>query len=136
MPKPVPAKEANDTEFWDFVDQKKLMLQYCTTCSRWQYPPAANCAQCGSKDNIQWKETSGRGRIQGYCVQYDTRVVVLKADQPLNTAVIELEEEPLIKFFSHLPGTPPDEVPVGAPVRLIFQEVAPGRYVHEWEVVK
>jgi uncharacterized OB-fold protein len=136
MPKPIPVPDQVDQAFWDAVNERRLVVQYCTQCNRRQYPPQATCAGCGSANNLTWRETSGRGRINGYCVQHDTRVVVLKEDQPFNTAVIELEEDPAIKFFSHLPGVPVDEVPVGAPVRVVFEEVAPGRLVHEWQVAQ
>jgi len=78
---------------------------------------------------------SGRGRIHGYCVMYDSRIRLLQADQPFNMAVIELEDDPAIKMFSHLPGTPVDQVPLGASVQVDFQEVGPGQLIHEWRVV-
>lgn len=76
----------------------------------------------------------GRGRINGYCVQHDTRVASLREDMPFNTAVIELTEDPAIKFFSHLPGVPAGKVPVGAEVEVIFQELEPGLKVPEWKL--
>jgi len=136
MPKPIPVPDELDQPFWDAVNERRLVLQYCTVHNRLQYPPEPNCRECGNKDSLTWKEVQGRGRVNGYVVQYDTRVVVLKEHQPFNTAIIELAEAPEIKFYSHLPGTPPEEVPVGAPVELTFEEVAPGRLVHEWQVVK
>ena len=47
-------------------------------------------------------------------------------DQPYNLALITLDEDPRIHFYSHLPGTSPYEVPVGAAVEVTFEEVAPG----------
>jgi hypothetical protein len=32
-------------------------------------------------------------------------------------------------------GTPPYQVPVGAAVEVMFEEVAPGQLIHEWRVV-
>jgi uncharacterized OB-fold protein len=61
---------------------------------------------------------------------------LLQERQPFNIAVIELEENPEIKFFSHLPGTPPDEVPVGAQVLLEFEETYNGQLVPEWRVAR
>jgi hypothetical protein len=37
--------------------------------------------------------------------------------------------------LSNLPGTPVDEVPVGAPVEVVYEEVAPGQLIQEWRVV-
>ena len=136
MPKPIPVPDEVSKPFWDACNERRLIVQNCTTCNRLQYPPQKTCANCGSDACLEWHETSGRGKINGYCVMYQTRVVPLQADQPFNLAVIELEEDPAIKFLSSLPGTPLEEVPVGASVRVDFEEVGPGQLIHEWRVVE
>jgi uncharacterized OB-fold protein len=69
-------------------------------------------------------------------VVYDSPVRVLQADQPYNVAVIQLEEDPGVNMLSHLPGTPVDEVPVGACVKVIFEATpVTGQKVPEWQVV-
>lgn len=135
MPKPIPVPDEVSKPFWDACNERRLIVQNCARCHRLQYPPQAACAGCGSADHLEWREVSGRGRINGYCVMYDSRIVPLQADQPFNIAVIELEEDPAIKFLSSLPGTPVEEVPVGAQVVVDFQEVGPGQLIHEWRVV-
>ena len=135
MPKPIPVPDEVSKPFWDACNERRLIVQRCAACDRLQYPPQAACAACGSAAHLEWQQVSGRGRINGYCVMYDARVVPLRADQPFNIAVIELEEDPAIKFLSSLPGTPVDEVPVGARVEVLFEEVGPGQLIHEWRVV-
>jgi uncharacterized OB-fold protein len=135
MPKPIPVPDEVSKPFWDACNERRLIVQNCTACNRLQYPPQAQCAGCRSADHLEWRETSGRGRINGFCVMYQTRVVPLQADQPFNIAVIELEEDPEIKFLSSLPGTPLEEVPVGAAVAVDFQDVGEGQLIHEWRVV-
>ncbi len=134
MPKPIPVPDEVSKPFWDACNERRLIVQNCTACNRLQYPPQAVCAGCNSGDHLEWKQTSGRGRINGYAVMYDTRIVPLQAETPFNIAVIELEESPEIKFLSHLPGVPVDEVPVGAAVVVDFQEVGPGQLIHEWKL--
>ena len=136
MPKPIPVPDEVSKPFWDACNERRLIVQNCTACDRLQYPPQAACAACGSAAHLEWREVSGRGRINGYSVMYQSRVVPLQADQPFNIAVIELEEDPAIKFLSSLPGTPLEEVPVGAKVEVEFQEVEPGQLIHEWRVVE
>jgi uncharacterized protein len=136
MPKPTPLYEDHEKGFWAGANEKRLVLQHCKACNRLQMPPTPTCSKCGSKDNLDWKEVKGRGRIQGYCVQHDTRVATMKSDQPFNTAVVELAEDPEIKFFSNLPGVPAGKVPVGAGVEVIFQEIEPGQMVPEWQIAK
>ena len=136
MPKPTPVPDELSKPFWDACNEQRLIVQYCTTCNRMQYPPEKTCRECGSDENLDWREVNGRGKIHGYCVMYDSRIQLLQPQQPFNIAVIALEDNPDIKFFSHLPGTPIDEVPVGADVKLEFEETITGQLVPEWRVVR
>ena len=135
MPKPVPIADEVSKPFWDAVNKRQLILQRCSVCGRMQYPPVATCGNCGAENSLEWVEVSGRGKILGSITVHDTRLVSLQAETPLNVAVIALEDDPDIKFFSNLPGIPVDEVPVGASVQVEFQEAAPGQLIHEWRVV-
>ena len=133
MPKPSPIPDEVNKPFWDACNERRLIIQTCTQCNRMQYPPEKTCIACGCAA-MAWREVKGMGRVHGYCVMFDSRVKLLQERQPFNIAVIELEENPEIKFFSHLPGTPPDEVPVGAPVTLEFEQTYNGQLVPEWRV--
>ena len=136
MPKMSPEPDAVSKPFWDACNEERLVVQNCTACSRLQHPPQEACPQCGSGDNLEWREMNGRGKIHGYCIMYDSRIKLLQADQPFIIAVIELDDAPEIKMFSHLPGTPVDDnVPVGASVRVEFEETDGTRQkVAEWRV--
>ena len=120
--------------FWDAANEGRLVIQNCIACNRLHNPPAAACGQCGSGDNLEWKEMSGRGKIYNYGVVYDCPVRLLQEDQPFNLAVITLDDDPGIQMYSHLPGTPVDQVPVGANVEVVFEATANGQMVPEWRV--
>ena len=122
--------------FWDAANQGRLVIQNCRGCDRLQHPPAPTCRQCRSADHLEWKEMSGRGTIYNYGVVYDCPVRLLQEDQPFNVAVIMLDEDPGIQMYSHLPGTPVDEVPVGAKVEVVFEATANGQKVPEWRGVE
>lgn len=135
MPKQSPIPDEVDKPFWDACNEGRLVIQNCTACNRLQQPPEAKCAKCGSANHLGWREVSGRGRIYTYAVMHDNPVPLLFPDQPFNVAVIELEDDPGIKLLSHLPGTPLDEVPIGAPVEVVFERTqATGQMVPEWRV--
>lgn len=135
MPKVIPVPDESSKTFWDYVNEKRLVLQNCTACSRLQYPPQATCQACGSADQLEWKEVSGKGHIATFIVIEDGRLNRRMPDQPYNLALITLDEDPTVNFYSNLPGTPPYEVPVGAAVEVVFEEVAPDQLIHEWRVV-
>lgn len=121
--------------FWDAANEDRLVIQNCLTCDRLQHPPAPACSQCGSGDQLEWKEMSGRGSIYNYGVVHDCPVRLLQEEQPFNVAVIMLEDDPGIQMYSHLPGIPTDDVPVGAGVEVIFEVTPNGQKVPEWRVV-
>ena len=121
--------------FWDAANEGRLVVQNCSACNRLQHPPAPVCGQCGSEDDLEWKQMSGRGKIYNYGVVHDCPVELLQEAQPFNLAVIMLEEDPGVQMYSSLPGTPVDEVPVGAGVEVVFEATANGQKVPEWQVV-
>lgn len=136
MPKQSPVADELDKPFWDAANEERLVVQHCSACNRLQHPPQQMCYQCGSGRNLGWQQMSGRGTIYSYGVVYDTPVAPMQADQPYNLAVIQLEEDPGINMYSHLPGAPIDNVPMGAQVEVIF-ETTPGngQKVPEWRIV-
>jgi uncharacterized OB-fold protein len=137
MPKQSPIPDELDKPFYDALNEDRLVIQYCSKDDRWQYPPAPVCGACGSADALEWRQVNGDGHIYSYGVIYDSPIAELQADQPYNCAVITLDEAPGINFLSHLPGTPVDEVPINAAVRLVFEATqATGQKVPEWQVVQ
>ena len=142
MPKQSPIPDELTQPFWDACNEDRLVVQKCTVCTErrglnaMQHPPEKICRNCGSGDHLVWAEVSGRGYIQTYAVMHDVPIRVLQPDQPFNLAVIEIAEDRSVLFLSHLPGTPVDQVPMGAAVQVEF-EVTPatGQKVPEWRVI-
>jgi len=134
VPKIIPVPDELSKPFWDAINEKRLVVQNCTACNTLQHPPRQACRDCGS-EKLEWKETSGRGHIATYMVSQDSRLQRRVPDQPFNIALITLDDDPRINFYSNLPGVPVKQVPVGAAVEVIFEEVAPGQLIHEWKLV-
>ncbi len=135
MPKVIPVPDELSKPFWDGVNEKQLVLQHCAACDKLQYPPQRNCHVCGSAEKLAWKEVSGKGHISTYIVIEDGRLNRRMPDQPYNLALITLDEDTSVNFYSNLPGVPPYEVPVGSAVQVMFEEVAPDQLIHEWQVI-
>tara|TARA_Y100000590_G_scaffold268319_1_gene301369 strand:- start:6221 stop:6628 length:408 start_codon:yes stop_codon:yes gene_type:complete len=134
MPKQAVVPDDFTKPYYDACNQGKLVIQNCKSCNILQHPPAPACRECNASD-MEWKEVSGRGTIYEYGVIHDCPVASLQADQPFNVAVIMLDEDQGIQMYSHLPGVPADEVPVGSKVEVIFEETPNGQKVPEWKVV-
>jgi uncharacterized OB-fold protein len=136
MPKQSPTSNALDKPFYDACNEERLVVQYCTDCRKYQFPPQPTCGRCGNGSAVEWRQVSGHGRIVSRVVVYDTPTSTLIPGQPFNVAAIALDEEPEVVMLSHLPGTPVDQVPVGAAVEVIFEATpATGQKVPEWRVI-
>ena len=137
MPKQSPIPDELDQPFWDACNEDRLVIQSCTDCDRLQHPPEPECFGCDSGDGLEWRELSGRGRVHSYGVVYDNTVALRIPDQPFNLVVIELEEDPALTMVSNLPGVPLDEVEIGAPVTVFFEETpATGQKIPEWRIAE
>lgn len=137
MPKQSPVPEELDKPYFDALNQNRLVVQNCKLCNRLQHPPRAACPNCGSNQFLEWKQMSGKGTIYTYAVVYDSPIASLQADQPYNCAVIMLDEDSGVQFYSALPGSPVDNVPIGAKVEVVFEKTpATGQNVPEWRVVQ
>lgn len=64
---------------------------------------------------------SGRGRVATFTVNHQPWTPELA--EPYIVAIIELEEQAGLRFLSNIIGCPPDEVEIGMPVRVVFEQV-------------
>jgi uncharacterized OB-fold protein len=134
VPYIIPVPDEVSQPFWDAVQERRLIVQKCSGCNTLQYPPRAACQDCNSNE-LTWVETSGKGHVLTWGVLEDSHLPVRAADQPLNLAVVTLDEDPNINFYSNLPGTPVRQVKVGDAVEVTFVEAPDGSLIHEWKKI-
>jgi uncharacterized OB-fold protein len=134
LERPAPVANELTEPFWDACNERRLVLQHCASCQRLHYPPAPKCSKCGA-GNMTWKDVKGRGHIDVFFVIRDSRIKGFRSAQPVNFAMITLDEDPGINFLSNLPGTPPGEVTPGTPVEVMFEQTSNGQFIPEWRVV-
>jgi uncharacterized OB-fold protein len=132
----IPKADELSKPFWDAVQERRLVVQHCTSCDRLQYPPRARCQHCNG-ETLDWKEVEGKGHVLTGGTIEDSHLPPRAADQPFNLVVVTLDEDPRINFWSNLPGGPPPrEIPVGAAVEVMFEELLDGSVIHEWKLVE
>ena len=47
-PIPAPMVSIETKPFWDAAAEHRLVVPQCEHCGGWQWPPTADCNQCGS----------------------------------------------------------------------------------------
>jgi uncharacterized OB-fold protein len=106
--------------FWDAARVGRLELQRCADCATLRYPVSDICPSCLSLAST-WERVSGDGEVYSFGVfrhQY-------KHDwpTPYTVALIRLDEGPTL--ISNVVGCAPEDVRVGMPVSVVFEDGIP-----------
>ncbi len=111
-----------DTEFfWQGAEAGKLLIQRCCSCGALRHPPAPMCAKCQA---LAWDtvQSSGRGTLYSYVVFHHPPIPPF--DYPNIIGLVELEEG--TRIVSQLAEVQPDEIRIGMPLEVFFEEVEKG----------
>jgi len=114
-----PAVNGDNAYFWDGVQAGELRIQRCVRCSRLRHPDSPACPQCGSLD-WDWTVASGQAEVHTYAVVHHP--LLPPFTEPYPVAVVTLAEG--VRLITRLRGFEPDELRIGAPVQVRFEEVA------------
>jgi uncharacterized OB-fold protein len=111
--------------FWDAAREGRLHIQRCGDCARYNHPPRTACDACLST-NLAFEAVSGRGNVWSFTVMHQKSVAGFEDSVPYLTALVELDEQPLLLLVSNLPGADPATLKIGARARVIFEPLADG----------
>ena len=114
-----PAISEANRHFWLGGKDGKLHILHCGSCGHWIHPYAARCPSCRSAD-ISPQPVSGRGTIAGFTVNHQQWQPDFEV--PYVVAVVELEEQSDIRLMTNMPRTPIEQVHVGMPVKVFFEQ--------------
>jgi uncharacterized OB-fold protein len=116
--------------FWEGCARGELLVQACASCDLRRMPPRPMCPRCRSLE-IRWEPTSGRGRIWSFIVPHPPLLPAFAAVAPYNAIIVELEEDPLIRFAGNLVTSAageineidPSTIVIGEPVQVVFHQI-------------
>jgi hypothetical protein len=117
--------DARSLPFWDAAAEHLLVLARCARCEHLCHPPDAVCPNCGADDpGFSWVPVEGAGTIRSWTV---IRQSFLQGfDVPFVLVDVELAVQPDLRLIGRLLDGPEAPLSLGAPVRLAFEDVAPG----------
>jgi uncharacterized protein len=122
--KPLPNIDEDNAAFWDGLKQHKFLVWRCKTCGA-SYWPKAYCRHHDNEPfaaNMEWVESSGRGKVFAFNTHHAAFDAGFKDDGPFIYALIELDEGPLVS--STLIGTrmPKNVYDVGQKVEVVYED--------------
>ncbi|WP_033321212.1 bifunctional MaoC family dehydratase N-terminal/OB-fold nucleic acid binding domain-containing protein [Streptomyces yerevanensis] len=115
--RPRPVVNRDNAGFWEGVARHRLLIQRCDGCRTLRFPWLPGCNACGS---LEWDtvEASGEGTVYSYVVMHHPPFPAF--DPPHAVGLIELDEG--VRMISNVVGVPHEEVRIGMPVRLEFEQ--------------
>lgn len=124
--RPIPRRIPLAAPFFDAAREGRLVLQRCPRDGFFFYP-RSRCPVCLG-DDWQWEAVSGRGTIYSYTVDRVGLDPAQQSQLPLVIAAVELEEGP--RMTTRIVGCAPEEVAVGLPVEVRFEDLGRETLIH------
>jgi uncharacterized OB-fold protein len=122
--KPLPVADADGRPFWEACRRHELRAQRCSGCGKFRWPPRGVCPACHSWDFV-WLLLPGSGVVDSFVVVHRAPPA-FAADAPYVVAYIELAgTNSQVKLLSNVVDCPWQEVHVGLPVQVVFEDVSP-----------
>jgi len=116
--------------FDQYLAEGKLMASRCAGCNSMHLPPHAICPKCHSA-NMDWVETSGKGKLAGFTVIYIAPTFMIEQgfgrENPYVSGIVELEEG--VKISARITGVDAlrlETIRVGARLMVDFIEFGEG----------
>lgn len=133
--KPLPnLQDADALPYWTAAKAHRLDLQRCGQCNVFLYPPGPACPHCGGVD-VPYREVGRQvsGRLYSYIVTHRAFVPGFADDAPYVVALVEVGQAGNIKLLANLINCAPENVRIGMPVRMVWEDRTPEVSLPQWE---
>jgi uncharacterized OB-fold protein len=120
--KPLPHLDEENRPFWEALQRHELYVQRCRDCGDVRYHPRAQCTQCLSP-RTEWVKSSGRGKVYTFTATYQNQAPGFRESLPYIMSWVELDEG--VKMLTNLIDCRPEDVKIGMPVEVVYEDVTP-----------
>jgi uncharacterized OB-fold protein len=135
----LPQPDEDSQPFWDGCLAGELRIQRCASCGQRRMPPRPMCPVCRSLDTA-WEVSPGLGRIWSFVVPHPPLLQAYADVAPYNVVVVELEEDPSIRFVGNvvltadgpLDQVDPATIEIGQAVQVVFAPEVDGIALPRW----
>jgi uncharacterized OB-fold protein len=121
----VPAVDELSAPYWAATALHELVLARCSHCRMFVHPPDVLCPHCGSTEpSFAFEPVSGRGRVRTWTTVRQSLLPGFEV--PYVLADVALDEQEDLRLVGRLIGADGRAPLLDSPVRVVFEEVAPG----------
>jgi uncharacterized OB-fold protein len=112
--------------FWTGGADGELRFLACDACRTLVHPPSPVCPECLGRA-LSVRAVSGRARVLTYTENHQPWIPGF--DPPYLVAIVEIEEQPGLRLMTNLVDCSVDDVEIGMPVAVRFEEREDGIYI-------
>lgn len=116
-----PRVDLDNQGFWEAAKQHKLVFQRCKDCGLLVHRPRPMCPRCNSMEK-EWVPSTGKGIVYSWVNFVYANAAYPGIKVPYTVVVVEMSEG--VRIISNLHDVKPEEVHVGMPVEVVFDDVA------------
>ncbi|MBM4243683.1 MAG: DNA-binding protein [Deltaproteobacteria bacterium] len=123
-----------------FFTSDVLTLQQCSRCRHIQHPPEDVCESCQSFELGNFA-SAGVGCVESVALVTQAVHPLLGDRVPYAIVLVSIADAPGILLTGNVVGVEPDDVRIGDPVTVVFEEVRDPRSgdeirIPQWQVVR
>jgi uncharacterized OB-fold protein len=125
-----PTSSPESEPFWEATRERRLVLQWCTSCGQPVHYPRSFCPHCSSPGSaLEWRPASGRGVVHAMTIE--NRPETTGVESRFVVALVELDEG--VRLMTNVVGCEPDECRIGMAVQVTWEELDDGRHLPLFE---
>lgn len=118
---PSPVRDEDTTAFWEACDRGELVVQQCSACRSFWWPPGPVCPACGSFEH-EWTKVAGRASLYSWVVVEVPLAAGLEDQIPYAVGLVELDEG--VRIVTTISGCEPASLEAGMRLRVEFGQPA------------
>jgi uncharacterized OB-fold protein len=126
----LPLVTPENDHYWRGGAAGELCFLRCTSCRHYVHPPAPLCPDCLSRD-LAPEAVSGRAVVHTYTINHQPWIPGF--EPPYVVAIVELEEQPGLRLTTNVVHCEVDDVEIGMPVTVVFEDLGDGIYLPLFE---
>lgn len=119
--RPLPLPDQVSAFFWDGAREGRLLIQRCSACTRYQYPPDVVCTFCQSP-RVEPAAVSARGTLYSYSVVDRAFNQGFVNALPYVLALVELDEQSGLRMIANIVEAGSVPLEIGMPLEVTFED--------------
>jgi uncharacterized OB-fold protein len=125
-----PLVDDENRHFWEGGAEGELRFLCCKACRTFVHPPTSVCPECLGRE-LSAQAVSGCAVVHTFTVNRHPWIPGF--DPPYVVAIVELPEQEGLRLTTNVVGCEIDDVEIGMPVRVRFEELEDGAWLPLFE---